>query len=180
MPENEQNKPIDESKLDYTVTDLLIVPKLKLLTYIDAVTHIGQRIEALTGINYLIPIVQSAHESAYGNSGLARNHCNLFGITATKSWKEQNKPVALMQTWEVINGNRVDMKREFRKYPSWSASFDDWAHIITNLSCYKKAYELLSNKDTISQGIVEMGKVYATDPRYAVKLLELYDYIKAN
>ena len=140
----------------------------------------GGEIENGSGILRMVPIVQSAHESRNGNSGLARNHGNLFGIVATESWKKAGKPIAEMPTWEVIKGNRVDLKREFRAYSSWRESFLDWEKIITTLSIYKKAHELMKDQATVTDGIAEMGKIYATDPSYARKLLELYNQVRSN
>jgi flagellar protein FlgJ len=122
-------------------------------------------------------MIQSAHESACGNSGLARNHNNLFGIVATDSWKKRGGMIAEMPTWEEIKGNRVEMKREFRAYATWRDSFFDWSRLITTVGVYKKAYELLKDKATVPAGIEEMAKVYATDSKYARKLLDLYHQV---
>lgn len=159
---------------DYAPEELKQVPEFKFEPFLECVRPLADSVEVSTGIFHLVPMVQSAHESRNGNSGLARNHCNLFGIVATDSWKKKGGDVALMPTWEVIGGKRVDMNREFRKYKSWAESFSDWAQLITGLNVYKRAYELLKDKNTVIQGIEEMGKVYATDPGYAHKLIELY------
>ena len=162
-----------------TIADLRTLPELNFSTYSYIVKELADDIEKKTGILSIIPIIQSAHESRNGNSGLARNHGNLFGIVATDSWKSKGKQIALMPTWESINGHRVDMKREFRAYGSWRESFDDWAGLITGLSIYKNSYKLLKQKDTLREGIREMGIIYATDPAYAKKLLAMYDLVKS-
>ena len=38
----------------------------------------------------------------------------------------------------------------------------------------KKAYELMKDRATVPAGIEEMAKIYATDSKYARKLLDLY------
>ena len=86
--------------------------------------------------------------------------------------------IALMPTWEEINGKRVDMSREFREYKTWRDSFYDWARLITTLNVYKKAWELMKDRATVPQGIEEMGKVYATDSKYARKLLDIYHQVQ--
>ncbi len=166
----------DETKQDFTATELLMVPKLKLLTYVDMIAHIAQDVEVKYYIPYMIPIIQSAHESAYGNSGLARNHCNLFGMKVNKSWLAANKPVANMKTGEHINGKDIIEVQPFKKYQSWRESFDDWGRLISTAPAYTKAYTLFKAKDALG-GIQAMASAYATDTAYAKKLVELYHYL---
>lgn len=172
--ENPNNNPIASSQSAYTPENLKLVPNLTLQTYKDFVMPLALNIESLTGINHLVPIAQSAHESANGNSGLARNHCNLFGIVATDRWKKNGGAIANMPTFEFINGHRVDMSREFRAYPSWMESFKDWADLISRFNIYQRAYELLKNTATVPEGITAMGSIYATDPAYARSLTAIY------
>lgn len=164
-----------DAGLRYTPDELKTVPELNLKSYLTIVYQFAKEVETQTGINFIVPILQSAHESRNGNSGLSRNHCNLFGMTATDSWKKAGRPVANLPTWEVIGGKRVDLSREFREYPNWMESFQDWAKIITTLSVYKPAYALLKDKSSLREGIRVMGKIYATDDKYSVKLLALFD-----
>ena len=159
---------------EFTVEDLKEIPKMSISEYTKSVDFLALYIQQEYGIYFKIPIVQSLHESNVGNSKLARNYCNLFGITATESWKKQNKPFVNMPTWEFVKGKRIELKREFRVYPSWRSSFENWAEIITQSKCYKKAYALMRDKKTALNGIEEMAKVYATDPNYAKKMIALY------
>lgn len=174
-----QKTVIDETELDFTPTELVTIPHLNLLSYATLTDHLGFEIERLYKIPKLVPIAQSAHESRYGNSDLARKHCNLFGIVATDSWKAKGNPIALMPTWEEIKGKRVDTSREFRAYSSWKLSFMDWASIITGLSIYKKAYHLFQ-ENRIVEGITEMAKIYATDSAYARKLIDVYSALDSK
>jgi len=175
----EKLEKIDELNLNFSVEELKTVPELNFHSYIQIAEHLGKKIEEKYGIPKIVPLIQSAHESRNGNSGLARNHCNLFGIVATDSWKSKGGAIALMQTWEVIKGKRIDLHREFRAYHDWFESFEDWARIITTLSVYKKAYEFFK-QNSIREGITEMAKVYATDPAYARKLLEVYGLVEKH
>src|SRR3990167_10454539 len=161
--------------MSYFLKEVQAAPQFTLQTYIKYVQNLGKEIHDKHGIMWLVPCVQSAHESRYGNSGLARNHGNLFGITATEKWKKNGNIIASMPTWEVINGKKINTTREFRGYVSWRDSFYDWARIITELNIYKHAFTLLKDQATVLEGITEMGRVYATDPAYAKKLLEMYN-----
>lgn len=161
----------------FTAAEVKLLPQMNLATYLKLVEPLGQEIEAKTGILRWVPMVQSAHESASGNSGLARNHCNLFGIVATDSWRKSGGAIAALPTWEEIKGKRVDMTREFRQYNTWRDSFFDWSRLITTLGVYKKAFELLKDPATVPAGIEAMAAVYATDSKYARKLLDIYHQV---
>lgn len=158
----------------YSIKRILKFPDFTFPEYLVFVSALGHEVEVKTGIYHLVPMVQSAHESGNGNSGLARKYGNLFGVKATQSWKAAGHPVANLPTWEVIGGKRIDVKQEFRAYETWRDSFLDWAHLISTLSVYKKAYELLKDKATVPAGIEAMAPHFATDPAYARKLLDGY------
>ena len=164
--------PMDAS---YALDRIQALPDFTFADYLRFVAPLGNEVEINTGIFHIVPMIQSAHESANGNSGLARRHGNLFGFKATDSWKKAGKPVADMPTWEVIGGKRVDIKQEFRAYPTWRESFLDWARLISTLNVYKKAHELLKDKGSVPAGIDAMGLIYATDPAYARKLRVAYE-----
>ena len=196
---------------EFNLEEISRFPILTFKTYVQTVAILADEIQSKYGIYKTVPIIQSAHESAYGNSLLARKHGNLFGITATDGWKKKGMPVADMPTWEEVDiteknypewsaknssydpqilresvdpsGNKhfrvkITLKREFRHYPSWRNSFDDWGRLISGYSGYSHAYQLLKNKVTAPEGISEMGRIYATDERYAISLLRLWAIIE--
>lgn len=162
---------------NYIVPTLQKLPTFSLSTYLKYVEPLGYEVEIRTKIYHLVPMIQSAHESANGNSGLARNHGNLFGIKATKAWEDAGHPVANMPTWEEIGGKKVEMKQEFKQYASWRDSFLNWAELISTANMYRRAYELLKDKTTVPEGIEAMALIYATDHAYARKLRGIYDQI---
>lgn len=152
-----------------------VLPVLTLKAYAETVRPLIKEIERKYGIFCAIPLVQSAHESASGNSRLAREGLNLFGVTATDSWTSKGNPVISFDTKEFIGGHWITVRRGFRAYSSWMRSFEDWAGIISGLNVYKKAYAAMKTGESgIVQAFEELGKVYATDPGYARKLIRLY------
>ncbi len=163
---------------NYTPEDLKALPELDIKGYVTTVLPLAQEIETETGIYHIIPIVQSSHESRQGNSGLARNHCNLFGIVATDHWKQKNGAICSMPTFEYINGNRIDTTREFRAYPSWMDSFKDWVSLMTGLSIYRNAYEFMKQGASgVRDAIDAYAPIYATDPQYAKSLTDMYQAV---
>ncbi|MFK7799835.1 MAG: glucosaminidase domain-containing protein [Aureispira sp.] len=119
-----------------------------------------------SGIPASITLAQGIHESAYGNSELARKAKNHFGIKCTKDWKGKT-----MYKWD-------DEARKscFRFYPSAEDSYVDHTDFLMN----RRHYAFLFNYDRTdykhwAKGLKKAG--YATDPRYPEKLIktiELY------
>lgn len=111
-------------------------------------------------------IAQAAHESAYGRSSLASPpYHNLSGIKGT-----HNGNSTLMWTWEVFNGNRVDVLAAFRKYPSYDASLQDYANLLRRGLSWDRNYysgTWRSNTEDVWEVLDKGGlRGYATDPNY--------------
>jgi flagellum-specific peptidoglycan hydrolase FlgJ len=106
-----------------------------------------------------------------GNSGLAKNHNNFFGIKADKSWKGKK---AIMKTREVIKGKSVMVDAPFRKYDRPESSFMDRVLFLKNMSRYQKA-GVFDAANPIEQAQALQRAGYATDPNYAKILQGLID-----
>lgn len=72
-----------------------------------------------------IIIAQAVLESGWGRSGLSQNYNNLFGIKGTKGTKR----IAL-DTWERLDGVKVDSRAEFRVFESWDHSIAYHGHLL--------------------------------------------------
>ena len=120
-----------------------------------------------TGVPASITIAQAALESAWGESGLARNGNNLFGIKADGLWRGQTLH---MHTKEFIKGQWVVVPALWRKYPSWQASIDDHAAFLKCNPRYKACFACTSAQ-TFAKALAKAG--YATDPAYADKVIGL-------
>lgn len=137
--------------------------------FIDFIAPMAIEVANQEGVQGLYPslmIAQAAHESNYGRSGLGAppNH-NLFGIKGN-----HNGQSVLMWTWEVYNGNRVNVLAGFRKYPSYSASLQDYANLLRNgVSWNRGIYSgtWRSNSRDVWE-VLNNGALnaYATDPAY--------------
>lgn len=80
----------------------------------------------------LIILAQSAHETGWGTSILAREHNNFFGITAA------GRPNAYWNGKIYQAKNQYALK--FRSYKSPQDSFLDFGRLIGTLSIYRKAH----------------------------------------
>lgn len=115
------------------------------------------------GIPYEAILAQSAHESAWGQSGLTENAFNFFGIKAGSGWEG---PVYTTQTWEVIDGEDVEVEADFRAYDNPYAGFRGYADFIVHeqQDRYGDALNHPDDPYDYIQAIFDGG--YATDPAY--------------
>jgi len=114
------------------------------------------------GIPASIKLAQALLESANGNSSLARNANNHFGIKCTSTW--QGKTVL------KSDDNPDDC---FRVYANPEESFRDHSEFLLRKR-YAALFEL--NKDDYigwARGLKKAG--YATNPRYAELLISLIE-----
>ncbi len=205
MSENKPNN-FGSFVTGYTLAERQAMPDLSFMAYCDLVKPLAKEIQESTGILHHIPMIQSAHESRNGNSGLSKEYGNLFGFKATKSWKANGKPVANLPTWEVVRTDnpeqykdysptliekyndggkeiyklKIVLKQEFRIYHTWRDSFFDWGRLISTVPAYKAAYPLLAKKETVRDGLKSMAIIYATDHNYAKSMLSLYERVSLD
>lgn len=116
-----------------------------------------------------ITLAQGLLESGAGNSALARNAKNHFGIKCHKGWDGD--------TYYMDD----DEKNEcFRKYKNAEASFRDHSEFLTTRSRYAALFELdITDYEGWAKGLKAAG--YATNPKYAQLLIDrikLYDLSK--
>ncbi len=113
-----------------------------------------------------ITVAQAALESAWGASQLAQKANNYFGIKA-----HGDAESIAMPTTEVVNGKPVKVEARFAAYPDMAACFADRNRIITQLACYQDARANASDPELFARCL---ARHWATDPKYAEKLLKIY------
>lgn len=121
-----------------------------------------------TGILPETIICQSASESAWGESLLAKKYNNYFGIKAGSSWK--GKTVTL-QTREFVNGRYITIGDTFRAYGSFGESASDY---IQFLKGNKRYVNVFNQKDIYNQLVALKVAGYATEPNYATIIYNIY------
>lgn len=137
---------------------------------------IANAIEREFGIKPVITITQSAHESNWGKSELTKKANNLFGFTKG-SWIGDT---INMPTREYIAGQWITVARPFRAYESWYDSVKNWAEIISSASRYSEAYKFAKIGDLKSFAVAVAKGGYATDPKYAQKLIGVAKVVKST
>ena len=114
-----------------------------------------------------VMLAQAAVESAWGQSGLAQEpNNNLFGIKGSYNGQSVN-----MDTGEYGNGGYYTTNAGFRKYPSYTESFEDNGALLRNQMGNYYSGTWVENSNNYAQATQNglQGK-YATDPNYAKTL----------
>ena len=134
------------------------------------ISQIGETARQLGQENDLyasVMIAQAILESNSGRSALsAAPHHNLFGIKGQYAGQS-----ATMPTLEDDGqGNTYNVNAEFRSYPSYVESLQDYVAILKH-SRYTDAWK--SNTTSYMNATAALTGVYATDTSYNVKLNNL-------
>ena len=137
--------------------------------YIETYKDIAMREMRDYKIPASITLAQGLLESGAGNSALAREAKNHFGIKCHKGWEGK--------TYIMDD----DAKNEcFRKYENAEQSFRDHSEFLTTRSRYAALFELdITDYEGWARGLKAAG--YATNPKYAQLLIDrinLYDLTK--
>jgi LysM repeat protein len=158
--------------MKFKFTILLLLPffcitlsaqKTATLIYIDQYKDIAIKEMKRTGIPASITLAQGIVESNSGESNLALNFNNHFGIKCKSDWKG-------LSTYQDD-----DTKQEcFRVYPNANASFIDHSNFIKTRPNYAPLFQLDPVDDSAwAIGLKKAG--YATASDYAFKLMKVID-----
>lgn len=120
-------------------------------------------------------IAQAILETGWGRS-IPGN--NLFGMKATgKPNANWDGSAVACSTYEYINGVKTRVVSKFRKYKSYEDSFRDH----NRLFLFSKRYtSVLSATTPEAQAKAIKACGYATDPKYAEKLINLINQYNLN
>ena len=121
------------------------------------------------GLRPSLLIAQAALESNWGNSQLARESNNYFGV--------KNKEGRSYQTKEFQESNWEEVQANFKEYPSLYESILDYADLLKyGTSWDDNLYDEViaaENYQKAAYALTEAG--YATDPAYAEKLIQIIE-----
>jgi len=113
-----------------------------------------------------IVLAQAMFESANGNSELAKNANNHFGIKCKKEW-----------SGDSYAKDDEEEKECFRKYNSVLESYTDHSNFLKSRPRYQFLFEIpVSDYKAWCLGLKEAG--YATDPKYAKRLIDIIEKYK--
>lgn len=174
-----QQKKDHSTKVDAKTTTnstseiLVATSKVKVTTeiviaYIDSYKNIAKQNMAQFGIPASIILAQGILESGAGTGNLCNSANNHFGIKCHKDWQGPS-----------VRHDDDAAQECFRKYEKSSDSFTDHALFITNRRWYSELFKL-DKSDYVSwaKGLKAAG--YATDPKYAEKLISIIERYQLN
>lgn len=131
--------------------------------YIDMYKEDAKREMQLFHVPASITLAQGMLESDNGNSALAVYANNHFGIKCHKEW-----------TGETYTQDDDDTNECFRKYPSVYDSYVDHSQFLRTRKRYAFLFELkVTDYKGWAKGLKEAG--YATDPKYADRLIDIIE-----
>ncbi|WP_404376469.1 flagellar assembly peptidoglycan hydrolase FlgJ [Vreelandella aquamarina] len=131
----------------------------------------AQAASAATGVPAELILAQAALETGWGRHEIAtqqgQNSYNVFGIKAGSHWQGKTTDIV---THEYVNGRRTQVVDTFRVYDSFEHAFTDYANLIGNNPRYAGVVQA-ANAEQAARELQRGG--YATDPRYAEKLVSV-------
>ena len=117
---------------------------------------------------------QAALETGWGRHVMrhrdgASSH-NLFGIKADRRWQGDKVHVS---TLEYRDGVALNTRANFRAYPSFEQSFQDYVDFLQRNPRYRAALDTTGDPAAYFDALQRAG--YATDPAYADKIKRILD-----
>ena len=117
------------------------------------------------GIPAAVTIAQAIDESGWGQSQLATQDNNLFGIKGTGPAGSVTVP-----TQEYENGQAITVNAPFRVYSDVAQSINDHSLLLATGSAYQQAMADRRSPDAFAS---DLTGVYATDPNYGANLITI-------
>lgn len=139
----------------------------------------AQEAGAALGIDPKHLLAQAALETGWGKAlpcGVdGTPSFNFFGIKAGGSWQKDSVSA---RTLEFEGGVPVPQSAKFRAYDSPAESFRDYVEVLRNNPRYADALNTGSDAKAFANALQRGG--YATDPRYAMKLMSIAQNLAAH
>ncbi len=114
-----------------------------------------------------VALGQAIHESGWGQSRLARQHHNLFGV---KSGAQQGGVV--LPTTEQVGADTVRLRSRFRSYSGIAGSIEQHAELLGEDRRYEEARARWSDWRAF---LAQVAPRYATDPEYAQRVTAIVE-----
>ena len=117
------------------------------------------------GVPASVTIAQAIVESGWGQSQLASEDHNLFGIKGTGPGGSVQEP-----SWEYLNGQSILQNSSFRVYRNAAESIDDHGRLLATSEYYRRTMSYRRDPNAFASSLTG---IYATDPEYGTKLIGL-------
>ncbi len=166
-----------QTRLDSSITEKLnntVQPVISSAQdFVHQLRPYAEKVAGKLGVDANMLLAQAALETGWGKHIIKRadgsSSFNLFNIKADKSWKGEQ---ASVKTLEYRNGVAAKEVAGFRSYASYQESFEDYIKFIQRNPRYKNALKQVGKAEQYMHELHQAG--YATDPRYADKVISIY------
>jgi len=130
----------------------------------------AEKVQERTGIPWQAIVAVSANETGWGKAVAGNNY---FGIKGSNPDTGAN--TGQVGTWEVINGQRVNIKDTFRAYNGYQDSAMDFARFLQTNARYQPAMSYLRLHPSDWRGFLRMvhDAGYATDPNWSNQVINI-------
>lgn len=147
--------------------------RLKRVAFIEELAPYAQKMQDEYGVLPSINLAQTILESEWGESRLAAEYNNYYGIKA----QGDQKSVTLPTKEFTDEGEWVTINDAFAVYDSWEAGMEEHAKFLKNGTTLKPGVfdNVIAAKDykEAARALVVSG--YATDPTYEDKIIEVIE-----
>jgi len=155
------------------VTQILFIPTTP-DEFIQWVYPAAVEVAKELGVSPKVLVAQSALETGWGQKPIltaeGKNSHNLFGIKADQRWSGEKATVG---TLEYRSGIAKKEQASFRVYESIKDSLKDYAQFLKQSPRYQHALEKAGDPSEFTHSLMDAG--YATDPKYAEKIMGIFD-----
>lgn len=142
---------------------------------------IADRVRILAGKNNLyasIILAQAILESGSGQSNMSQQYFNIFNITGAYLGKSIS-----FKTEEFSGNNPYYIEQSFRVYSNYDQALDDYINLMIkgttwNSEIYAGAWK--SHAKAYQEAAQALQGIFATDPSYAQKLIEIIQEYNLN
>ncbi|WP_230912369.1 glycoside hydrolase family 73 protein [Agrilactobacillus fermenti] len=140
--------------------------------FIDQIAPYAKQLQTQYHILPSITVAQAILESDWGNSQLASQYKNLFGVKSDDPNNSQ-----LLDTQEYVDGSWHTVKGHFRVYDSYDASLLDHAKLLAEGTSWnaQQYTHVLNATNYVDAAKALQQDGYATDPDYATKIIQIIE-----
>lgn len=137
--------------------------------FIEKMASEATKLQDEYGILPSVTIAQAILESNWGQSGLAQNEQNYFGIKGSS-----DAPQYATQEYEE---DWVEVEAPFRSYETWEESMEDYARLLANGTAWdSELYQAVIEAEHYEEAAYALQEAgYATDPEYSDKVIALVE-----
>ena len=127
-----------------------------------------------SGIPHHLILAQAALESGWGQRQIltrdGKPSYNVFGIKASGDWKGETTDIMTTE----YEGGEAKVRATFRVYGSYFEALSDYVRLISS----NPRYAAVANAPSAEQARALQAAGYATDPKYAQKLVGMIQQFK--